>query len=1511
MKMRVAKALFFVFLLCVIFLTTGNASSVFAVYSTITTSTNVTALQPSHLRRMVATSEGTTHAFIQLGTSTMTCSGSPTSGLIYMKSSDSGANWTCVAQLSSDTTNLYFPDVKVDSSDNIYLTYSLLANGGDSNGDVYYQKLSKISGSNWTINSAQKVLDGNGTTAYTYATLAVQGTSKVWVATRYFDGTNYQISAYVSDSVGTAPSWTLSEDALDTPTTRSAFHYPILERYGSATALVSFDDDADTGAWMWRFHRDADGDTVWYGNVIIGLAPFGYAPASLIGDTAGRLYFAQSNTAAVYLYTFNTVNWTYHESAVLTNGILVNGVSLQTDGNTVWGTFDSDDQTGTAYAADLPGERRLEYKSYPSSYDAFVDDPFPHVILDTASGNFESVWVYDDSAVTKYASETTDASDNGSADVLHATSGRMIKDTSDAIYFGNSTDFDAISFAVSTNASLGAGTIVWEYCSAVDGSSNCTTWSTLSFTSSSNINFTGDGYGSFTPPGDWVAGKVDTDASSYYYIRSRVTATITTGPIGTQMVAHAPITGVASAYNTAAGKIVTLYTENTASLARYKSISYDVTAQALGNPQNIANLITHAGSPDESNPSYANEYVPNDHQRIVETSDGTRHTFLQTGSLQQVCNGAYVNGLLWFQSEDSGSTWTCKGQLAADATPYLFATAAIDSSDNIYVVYSQDVETSGPAGCLAGASYDITYRKLTKGVGASWTLEAAQTVADGNSTTGYIHGSLVIEGSSKIWIAMRSCVAATGIPTVRIDYTTNFTAAPTWQTSVSSLATDSQGDTYLVPTLVRYGSRTGIVYVNSTDTMKWHSRADSDGATTWSSATDIATTFLTHNTTCSNNGVSLIGTTTGKVFILSRDCTDDWNYFIYYNGSSWVSPAPLTYTYDIYRAQNLVIDDDENIWVAYADRDNIVSGLPIFGQIYAKKIRYPVRTTFDIGTPAIFNPRDRFFDSIQSSVSSVFTDYTTAATNITAGDIHPILTNVDDLLYFGDATKFDYLYWGLSVTGVSGKGIWEYYDGTTWKPLQNHLVQNHGANNPGAWFTGNGGLSFIPQSDWATVSINGSASLYYIRFRLTTVYGVSKPRGSQFYTMAATGAMSVLGHVTDINDTVPLVYTDFHKENRTTRYQYGNGVLPDLADDATDPACTATYDESFENTFPATDWSTSGNANWVQTTAQALDGTQSIKSGAITHSQTSTVTLTVNLPTTGEMRFFWKASSEEDFDYGVFCIDTPTCDASTGYTNRVSGQSILWEGVRADLTAGAHTLTWKYIKDSSASDLDDTIYIDSVALWLTGDPVLCPTPTPTPSPSPSATPTPTTTPEAGPGPTTSNPTAMSCTLPPPPTAPDLFQIVVNGTQATLYFTPVNSNTDRYHVYYGLSADSFAYGESFLYGPSSGVIAHTISNLQPNQEYVFAVKAINECAGGPLSGLIKINTATPVEEELNRKGGAEVLGAEYVGPKIYVADPTGGSKITTTTHFKDLTYLEVTERRVGFFTAIGSFFHTLF
>jgi len=132
--------------------------------------------------------------------------------------------------------------------------------------------------------------------------------------------------------------------------------------------------------------------------------------------------------------------------------------------------------------------------------------------------------------------------------------------------------------------------------------------------------------------------------------------------------------------------------------------------------------------------------------------------------------------------------------------------------------------------------------------------------------------------------------------------------------------------------------------------------------------------------------------------------------------------------------------------------------------------------------------------------------------------------------------------------------------------------------------------------------------------------------------------------------------------------------------------------EDFETgNFTANDWQFSGNLDWSIVNTGANNGTYCAKSGAITHSQTTSMSLTLNLENGGKIAFWRKVSSEAGYDYLEFYINDEMKDKWAGTHD--------WTQFRYPVQPGQNTFKWTYSKDGSVSSGSDCAWVDDISVF--------------------------------------------------------------------------------------------------------------------------------------------------------------------------------------------------------------------
>lgn len=117
-----------------------------------------------------------------------------------------------------------------------------------------------------------------------------------------------------------------------------------------------------------------------------------------------------------------------------------------------------------------------------------------------------------------------------------------------------------------------------------------------------------------------------------------------------------------------------------------------------------------------------------------------------------------------------------------------------------------------------------------------------------------------------------------------------------------------------------------------------------------------------------------------------------------------------------------------------------------------------------------------------------FVDETTDFNSAAANDVDPFPATeaVNDYMAVGFTQTFGDLVINVGTVGVGGVVAWEYWNGTAWIALS-------GVTDGTTNFTtsGQNSVVFTVPQDWAALILNGSASLFYIRARVATVYSTN------------------------------------------------------------------------------------------------------------------------------------------------------------------------------------------------------------------------------------------------------------------------------------------------------------------------------------------------------------------------------------------------------------------------------------
>ncbi|MFZ4438402.1 MAG: InlB B-repeat-containing protein [Syntrophales bacterium] len=189
-----------------------------------------------------------------------------------------------------------------------------------------------------------------------------------------------------------------------------------------------------------------------------------------------------------------------------------------------------------------------------------------------------------------------------------------------------------------------------------------------------------------------------------------------------------------------------------------------------------------------------------------------------------------------------------------------------------------------------------------------------------------------------------------------------------------------------------------------------------------------------------------------------------------------------------------------------------------------------------------------------------------------------------------------------------------------------------------------------------------------------------------------------------------------------------------------DNSVTATFSSAAISLGVALDntslvWTTGGDAPFVAQTTTYYSGGSAAQTGKIGNSQSTYLSTSVTGP--GTLSFYWKVSSERNYDFFTAYLDGVSKYSWSGSTS--------WYKSELTIPAGTHTVKWEYVKDDALSSGQDAGWIDNVVFTSTAAYLL-------------------TASKTGNGTITSSPTGISC-------GSDCTENYNSGTSVTLTATP--------------------------------------------------------------------------------------------------------------------------------------------
>lgn len=129
--------------------------------------------------------------------------------------------------------------------------------------------------------------------------------------------------------------------------------------------------------------------------------------------------------------------------------------------------------------------------------------------------------------------------------------------------------------------------------------------------------------------------------------------------------------------------------------------------------------------------------------------------------------------------------------------------------------------------------------------------------------------------------------------------------------------------------------------------------------------------------------------------------------------------------------------------------------------------------------------------------------------------------------------------------------------------------------------------------------------------------------------------------------------------------------------------------ESFESAnFRVFPWVNLSQVPWIINRTNSADGIASARSGSISHNESTTLLIRTFYPEADTLKFYYKVSSEQNYDNLKFSLNGQELLKASGETS--------WIKKAISIPAGFNKIEWSYIKDNSVSQGEDCAWVDLI-----------------------------------------------------------------------------------------------------------------------------------------------------------------------------------------------------------------------
>lgn len=403
--------------------------------------------------------------------------------------------WSSPTAVISDSADSPF-DAVIDGGGNIYLAYSLGASF-----NLVLRKLSFADGL-WSAGSLNTIYDGDDNY---FPSIIVESSGRLWVGWSRLVTGSYYINVKFSDDDGVT--WPNGSSSPGTSLTNaetgayakliiwSNYLYAVYTRGGSALAYR-------------RKHSSAG---IWETEVLIA------SGTSL--DEHFDVAVSENGKIGVF-FDDNRLRFREYDGDLWSGIVEIDGdggifPQIKYSGNEPYLLYLSD--YGSAQRRILFSRRSENLFSNPALLDSRKDALSRLFCYSSASGTYQDL--------------TSAAASGTAGDIFHTTTGAMLKNAGDALYFGMEEKFHFLKLLLSQTGS--GGTVLWQYYDGADWRSFTPAGGEYDFSLTDREALLWEDYLSI--PSDWQ--KKTVNGAEKFWQRAMVDAPFSTGPVGSQITA--------------------------------------------------------------------------------------------------------------------------------------------------------------------------------------------------------------------------------------------------------------------------------------------------------------------------------------------------------------------------------------------------------------------------------------------------------------------------------------------------------------------------------------------------------------------------------------------------------------------------------------------------------------------------------------------------------------------------------------------------------------------------------------------------------------------------------------------------------------------------------------------------------------------------------------------------------------------------------------------------------------